>query len=53
LEQIDELFTGEKVLIHWKGSMNETEMPQDLPTKFSEKTEAKHVDDGKVAEDSP
>lgn len=31
LEQIDKLFTGEKVLLHWHPSMNDTEMETDHP----------------------
>ncbi|KAG4423181.1 hypothetical protein IFR04_003679 [Cadophora malorum] len=53
LEQIDELFTGEKVLLHWKGSMNASELPKDdLREKFSEKTDVQHVDGKDVSKDS-
>ncbi|KAF8846644.1 MFS sugar transporter-like protein [Acephala macrosclerotiorum] len=54
LEQIDELFTGDKVLLHWKASMNSTEVPQDdgLRQRFAEKTEVKHIDDGVVSKES-
>ncbi|KAK6611032.1 sugar transporter Stl1 [Botrytis cinerea] len=45
LEQIDELFTGEKVLLHWKESMAATDLPQDdLRAKFGEKTNVEHID---------
>tara|TARA_R110002033_G_scaffold138529_1_gene177537 strand:+ start:224 stop:550 length:327 start_codon:yes stop_codon:yes gene_type:complete len=53
LEQIDELFTGEKVLLHWKGSMNASELPKDdLRENFSEKTDVQHVDGKDVSKDS-
>jgi len=45
LEQIDKLFTGDKVLLHWKSSMDDSEVSQsDLVTTFAEKQEVKHVD---------
>ncbi|TVY43141.1 Sugar transporter [Lachnellula subtilissima] len=35
LEQIDKLFTGDKVLLHWKSSMDDSEVSQsDLVTTF-------------------
>ena len=43
LEQIDKLFTGDKVLLHWKPSMNTSEDSQDnLANTFAEKLEVKH-----------
>lgn len=45
LEQIDKLFTGDKVLLHWKASMDVSEVPEsDLATTFAEKHDVKHVD---------
>lgn len=53
LEQIDELFTGEKVLLHWKGSMSASEMPnEDLRAKFGEKMDVQHVDHGTLSKAS-
>jgi hypothetical protein len=47
LEQIDKLFTGEKTLLHWKPSMDDTEVPNDdLKAAFAEKTEIKHIEKG-------
>jgi hypothetical protein len=45
LEQIDKLFTGDKVLLHWKSSMDDDEVPSDgLQAAFAEKTDIKHMD---------
>lgn len=45
MEQIDELFTGEKVLLYWKSSMNATEeLTSDLKVSLTEKREAEHLD---------
>lgn len=53
LEQIDQLFTGDKVLLHWKASMDTTEMPrEDLRSTFAEKTDVKHIDDGILSKES-
>jgi hypothetical protein len=46
LEQIDKLFTGDKVLLHWKASMDTTELSHDsLAGTFAEKTDVKHIDE--------
>jgi len=46
LEQIDKLFTGDKVLLHWKASMDTTETSQDnLAGTFAEKNDVKHIDE--------
>ncbi|PQE08091.1 putative sugar transporter protein [Rutstroemia sp. NJR-2017a BVV2] len=48
LEQIDRLFTGEKTLLHWKSSMDDSEVPnEDLRAAFAEKTEVNHVEKGR------
>jgi hypothetical protein len=48
LEQIDRLFTGEKTLLHWKSSMDDSEVPnEDLSAAFAEKTEINHVEKGR------
>lgn len=53
LEQIDRLFTGDKVLLHWKASMDVTEVPnEDLKAAFAEKTEIKHIDNEKESKES-
>ncbi len=45
LEQIDQLFTGDHVLLHWKSSMNGGEsLGEDLSARFSEKSDVKHID---------
>jgi hypothetical protein len=45
LEQIDKLFTGDKVLLNWKSSMDVMEVPsEELKAAFAEKAEIKHVD---------
>ena len=45
LEQIDKLFTGDKVLLHWKSSMGDDEAPSEDPrAAFGEKNEIKHID---------
>jgi hypothetical protein len=46
LEQIDKLFTGDKVLLHWKAWMGTTEVSHDdLAGTFAEKTDVKHIDE--------
>lgn len=53
LEQIDKLFTGDKVLLHWKSSMDVDEVPiDDLRAAFAEKTEIKHIDNEKESKES-
>jgi len=39
LEQIDKIFSGEKVLLHWHPSMDEDEIPNDALRATYEKNE--------------